>query len=113
MNPNVANAAVASVELHFNREEGCTAFLVVVPDDVLGQINEGHPLRGLTIAFNGIGPKSSRLFALARALKAAEDAGVVKQDKPAGWVRRLAHRIVSAVYPIARWVRCQRNGGEA
>lgn len=102
MKPNVAKAAAACVECHFTREDGVSAFLVVVPDDVLTALNEGHPLRGLQIAFGAGSSKSARLRALANAVKAAEDAGAVKQDKPLRWVRRFASWVVTMIYPVAR-----------
>ena len=81
--------ATDAVELHFYRDTDATAFLVVVPDAALVRINKGHPIRGLTIAFNSLGSKSTRLFALARAVKEAEEAGVTQPStpRPSFWCR--------------------------
>ena len=111
-----APEAAELVELHFYRVDQTSAFLVVVPDDALLVLNKGHAMRGLTITFNGMGKKSTRLFQLAKAVKEAEDAGAVKADeKPPGRIRRASRAvcrwIVALVYPVVRLFNVDENGG--
>lgn len=105
--------ATDAVELHFYRDTDATAFLVAVPDAALVRLNKGHPIRGLTIAFNSLGPKSQRLFALARAVKEAEEAGVIHKKPSKRWYARasraVARCVVAVVYPVASLFR--RKGG--
>lgn len=55
---------------------GLSCFTVTIPDRALMGINQGLPLRALTIRFNGMGRPSDRLLALAQAVRQFEDEGV-------------------------------------
>lgn len=50
---------------------------MIVPEKVLHAVNDGHPLRAVQSVWNGGTRQSSKLFALAKAVKAAEDEGLM------------------------------------
>ena len=102
------------IKLHYFRNstegESVSTFLVTIPDSSLVGLNQGHAMRGLTIAFNGLGRPSSRLRALADALKEAEDAfdPIGNPVADAGLSRRFARWITKIVYNNTRFARKEK-----
>jgi hypothetical protein len=84
------------IETHTSHDGACRSFLVLVSDKTIKALNYGHPFRALQTVFNGGGRQSSRLAALAEALRAAEDDGIAYPGLRAhfvGWVKAQFLRI--------------------
>lgn len=92
------------VELHFNRDGNLTAYLVIVPDGAL-TLAENTALSRLIASFNGGATKSARLFALAEAVKAAEEMKIVAKTTLS---QRFARAVVACIYPVVSKIKSWR-----
>ncbi len=84
-------AQVPPVSFHFQHDSQhqASSYLIVVPDKTIMMLPPHHPLRTLVYHFNRLRTPSDRLAALATALRAAEQDGLLHPGFWAALKRRV------------------------